>query len=238
MTSPIRIVIADDHPIVRRGIRDLLETEEDLEVVGEATNGKDAVEVVVTTHPDLVLMDLVMPEMDGIEATSYIINQWPEARIVVLTSFATDDMVFPAIKAGAIGYLLKDSEPEDLVQAIYQTHRGEASLHPKIARKLLQEISSGPEKSDNVLNSHGTYPAKPPVDPLTNREVEVLQLLARGKSNQDIAEALVISPGTVRTHVSNILSKLHLASRTQATLYALKQGFTSLDEADIHPDES
>ena len=236
--ADIRVLIADDQALVRKGILALLSTEPEITVVGEGENGREAVAKAEELRPDVILMDLVMPEMDGIEATSYIINQWPEARIVVLTSFATDDMVFPAIKAGAIGYLLKDSEPEDLVQAIYQTHRGEASLHPKIARKLLQEISSGPEKSDHVLNSHGTYPAKPPVDPLTNREVEVLQLLARGKSNQDIAEALVISPGTVRTHVSNILSKLHLASRTQATLYALKQGFTSLDEADIHPDES
>jgi NarL family two-component system response regulator LiaR len=165
-------------------------------------------------------MDLMMPEMDGIEAIKRITTDESTARILVLTSFATDDKVFPAIKAGALGYLLKDSTPEELVQAIRQVHRGESSLHPAIARKVLQELSRPPEPEK-----------KPTSDPLTEREVEVLQLVARGFNNQAIAGQLVISEATVRTHVSNILSKLHLASRTQAALYALQQGLASLDDA-------
>lgn len=215
----IRVYLADDHPIVRRGIRDLLETEPEIEVVGEATNGREAVAGVQGSTPDVILMDLVMPIMDGIEAIRQIKADRPEARILVLTSFATDDKVFPAIKAGALGYLIKDTAPEELVHAILQVYQGQASLHPTIAHKLLSEISE-PE------------PAPPSAEPLTNREVEVLQLIARGRSNQEIAEALVISVATVYTHVSNILSKLHLASRTQAALYALREGYTSLEEGD------
>jgi NarL family two-component system response regulator LiaR len=164
-------------------------------------------------------MDLVMPEVDGIEAIRRITARQPEAHILVLTSFAADDKVFPAIKAGALGYLLKDSSPEDLVQAIHQVYRGESSLHPTIARKLLQELSRPSERP-------------PTPDPLTEREVEVLRLVARGQSNQEIADQLVISEATVRTHVSNILGKLHLASRTQAALYALREGLASLDDVD------
>jgi NarL family two-component system response regulator LiaR len=242
MTEPvnepvIRVLVADDQALVRKGILALLSTESKIVVVGEVDNGREAVAKASELKPDVILMDLKMPEMDGIEASRQIMEKWPQARILVLTSYATDDLVFPAIKAGAFGYLLKDSEPEELVQAILQIHRGEPSLHPKIARKVLQEISGGPNltKQKQIPDLHA---GKPAVDPLTNREVEVLQLLARGMSNQDIAELLVISSGTVRTHVSNILSKLHLASRTQATLYALKEGLTSLDEANIQPDES
>jgi NarL family two-component system response regulator LiaR len=177
--------------------------------------------LVVDDHvqPDVILMDLVMPEMDGIEAIGRITARQLEARILVLTSFAADDKVFPAIKAGALGYLLKDSSPEDLVAAIHQVHQGESSLHPTIARKLLQELSQPPDKP-------------PTLDPLTEREVEVLKLVAQGRSNQEIAEALVISEATARTHVSNILHKLHLASRTQAALYALREGLASLDDED------
>jgi NarL family two-component system response regulator LiaR len=164
-------------------------------------------------------MDLVMPEMDGIEAIRRITAHQPEARILVLTSFAADDKVFPAIKAGALGYLLKDSGPEELVDAIHQVHRGESSLHPAVARKLLQELSHPPKQP-------------PTPEPLTEREVEVLRLVAQGRSNQEIAEELVISEATARTHVSNILRKLHLASRTQAALYALREGLASLDDED------
>jgi NarL family two-component system response regulator LiaR len=167
----------------------------------------------------VILMDLVMPEMDGMEAIQQVMAHQPEARILVLTSFATDDKVFPAIKAGALGYLLKDSSPGELVQAIHQVYRGESSLHPTIARKLLQELSRPSERP-------------PTPEPLTEREVEVLRLVARGQSNREIAGQLVISGATVRTHVSNILGKLHLASRTQAALYALREGLASLDEAD------
>jgi NarL family two-component system response regulator LiaR len=219
MTSSIRVLVADDHAIVRKGIRALLATEPDIEVVGEAENGREAVTEVEKLRPDVILMDLVMPEMDGIEAICRITARQPEARILVLTSFAADDKVFPAIKAGALGYLLKDSSPEELVQAIHQVYRGESSLHPTIARKLLQELSRPSERP-------------PTPEPLTEREVEVLRLVARGQSNQEIADQLVISEATVRTHVSNILSKLQLASRTQAALHALREGLASLDDAD------
>lgn len=219
MTNQIKVLIVDDHLIVRRGIRALLATELDIEVVGEATNGKEAIVQTEALQPDVILMDLVMPEMDGIEAIGHITGHNPLARIVVLTSFATDQKVFPAIKAGALGYLLKDSEPQELVQAIHQVHRGESSLHPTIARKLLQELSRPAQ-----------HPPTP--DPLTERELAVLKLIAHGLSNQEIADQLVISEATVRTHVSKILSKLHLASRTQAALYALREGLASLDDTE------
>ena len=219
MTSSIRVLVADDHAIVRKGIRALLATEPDIEVVGEAENGREAVTEAERLQPDVILMDLVMPEVDGIEAIRRITGRQPEARILVLTSFAADDKVFPAIKAGALGYLLKDSGPEELVQAIHQVYLGESSLHPTIARKLLQELSRPSERP-------------PTPEPLTEREVEVLRLVARGQSNQEIADQLVISEATVRTHVSNILGKLHLASRTQAALYALREGLASLDDAE------
>lgn len=218
MTDPIRVLIVDDHAIVRKGTRALLDTEAGIEVVGEATDGREAVAQAQRLDPDVILMDLVMPGMDGIEAIGAITAEQPEARILVLTSFAADDKVFPAIKAGALGYLLKDAGPEDLVAAIRQVWRGESWLHPTIARKVLQEVSS--PASDQP----------PTAEPLTEREVDVLQLVAQGLSNQQIAQELVITEGTVRTHVSNILGKLHLASRTQAALYALREGLASLDE--------
>jgi len=217
METLIKVVIADDHLIVRKGICALLVTEPDIQVVGEASDGEQAVAQVRALKPDIVLMDLVMPEMDGIEATRQITAQQPGTRVLVLTSFAGDDKVFPAIKAGALGYLLKDSGPEDLVRAIHQVHKGEPSLEPAIARKLLQEISH-PPKSELTI------------DPLTDRGMEVIRLVARGCSNREIADQLVVSELTIRTHVSNILSKLHLASRTQAALYALKEGLASLDD--------
>ena len=220
MTKTIRVLVADDHLVVRQGIQALLATEPDIEVVGEAENGQEAVTEVERLQPDVILMDLVMPEMDGIAAIRQITADQQEARILVLTSFAADDKVFPAIKAGALGYLLKDTGPHELVRAIRQVHRGESSLSPSIARKLLQEISGS---QDRPLAA----------DPLTDREVEVLRVLARGKSNQQIADQLVISEATVRTHVSNILSKLRLASRTQAALYALREGLASLDDSDV-----
>ena len=225
--SAIRVFVADDQAIVRKGIQALLATEADIEVVGEAENGQQAAVRVRELRPDVILMDLEMPEVDGIEAIRRIIADWPEARILVLTSFATDDKVFPAIKSGAMGYLLKDSEPEELVQAIRQVYRGESSLHPKIARKLLQEMAGWPPSS-----GQRDRPAERVVEPLTARELEVLKLVSSGKSNLEIAAQLTISGATVRTHVSNILSKLHLASRTQATLYALREGLASLDDAD------
>jgi two-component system, NarL family, response regulator LiaR len=218
MKAPIRVLIADDHAIVRKGLSVLLATERDIKVVGEAQDGLEAVEKAATLQPDVVLMDLVMPRMDGIEATRRIAETNPEVKVLVLTSFAADDKVFPAVKAGALGYLLKDSGPEDLLEAIHHVHLGEPSLQPDIARKVLQEISR-PGKTT------------PTTDPLTERELEVLRLISKGLSNKEIAAQIFIAEWTVRTHVSNILSKLHLASRTQAALYALRSGLASLDEA-------
>ncbi len=220
MSQKIRVLITDDQAIVRKGIQALLTTEPNIEVAGEAENGKEAIRQVEKLQPDVILMDLQMPEMGGIEAIGHITANKPNARILVLTSFATDDKVFPAIKAGALGYLLKDSSPEELIQAIQQVYRGESSLHPTIARKVLQELSRPPAPEQI-----------PTSEPLTEREVDVLRLVARGMGNQQIANQLVISEATVRTHVSNILSKLHLASRTQAALYALQKGLASLDDA-------
>jgi NarL family two-component system response regulator LiaR len=219
MSEKIRVMIVDDHPVVRRGIQSLLDEEEDIQVVGEAVNGKDALEKVKSLKPDVILMDIVMPEMNGIEAIEKITASHPDARILVMTSFAADDKVFPSIKAGALGYLLKDSDPEDLIRMIRQVYRGELSIHPTIARKVIQELNR---------------PAKEPLtpSPITEREEEILQLLAQGLENKEIAARLVVRDATVRTHVSNILRKLQLANRVQATLYALRTGLTSLkDEA-------
>jgi NarL family two-component system response regulator LiaR len=217
MTSPIRVLIADDHAILRKGIRVLLGTEPDIEVVGEAGDGLETIALARELTPDVILMDLLMPQMDGIEATRQITAELPGVRVLVLTSFAADDKVFPAIKAGALGYILKDSGPAELVQAIHQVHLGQPSLEPSIALKVLQEVTRPPQR-------------QPTPDPLTGREMEVLRQLAQGKSNREIADQLVITELTVRTHVSNILGKLHLASRTQAALYALKEGLASLDD--------
>ncbi len=215
--KPIRVLVVDDHAIVRRGIRALLETEADIEVVGEVEDGRQAVAEAVRLRPDVILMDLMMPGMDGIEATQRITARQPETRVLVLTSFAGDDKVFPAIKAGALGYLLKDSSPDELVSAIGKVYRGESSLHPKIAEKVLQELTP--------LSEQGVAP-----DPLTERDMDVLQLVARGQSNGEIASALAVSESTVRAHVHDILSKLHLVSRTEAVLYALREGLASVDD--------
>lgn len=205
----IRVLVVDDHAIVRSGIRAVLEITPDIELVGEATNGADAIQQDRTLQPDLILMDLVMPDVDGVEAIRRIKAQRPGARILVLTTFAGEDMVLSAIKAGASGYQLKDTSPQALVEAIREVYRGEASLHPAIAQTLLQEISAPPKQP-------------PTTQPLTPREVEVLQWLAQGEENRDIARRLCISEATVRTHLSNIMAKLHLASRTQAALFAVR----------------
>ncbi len=217
MGNPIRVLIADDHAIVRKGLIALLATEPGIEVVGEAQDGRQAITQAESLQPDVILMDLVMPEVDGIAAIQHITAHESNVRILVLTSFASDDKVFRAIKAGALGYLLKDSGPDELVSAIEQVHHGEASLHPVVARKLLQELSQPSWQTSGRT-------------PLTEREVDVLRLLAQGQSNRQIAIDLMIKEATVRTHVSNILSKLHLDSRTQAALYALREGLASLDD--------
>ena len=213
--TSIRLLIVDDQAIVRKGICALLAEVEDIDVVGEASDGEEAVALASTLRPDVVLMDLVMPGMGGIEATRRIAGE-QGPHVLVLTSFSGDDEVFPAIKAGAIGYLLKDSEPADLLRAIRHVHCGEVSLHPVIARRVLQEMR---EPDQHV----------PTPDPLTSRELEVLGLVAQGLSNRQVAERLSVTEATVRSHVSNVLSKLHLANRVQATLYALHEGLASLD---------
>lgn len=216
----IRVLVTDDQAIVRRGIKALLATEPGIEVVAEAASGEDAVTMIERLRPDIALMDLMMPGIGGVEAIRRIAELNLGTAIIVLTSFATDEDVFPAIKAGALGYLLKDSEPEELVRAIRQVHNGDPSLHPTIARRVLLQ-----------LNQPAAAPEPRTVDPLTHRELDVLKLVAGGLSNRDIAEQLVVSETTVRTHVSSILSKLHLASRTQAALYALREGYAAVDAA-------
>lgn len=213
----IRVLIVDDHALVRKGIRALLSETPGFEVVGEAGNGQDAVLRAQESRPDVILMDLLMPVLDGIEATRQITSRQPQTRVLVLTSFAADSNVFPAIKAGALGYLLKDSAPEELVRAIRQVYRGEPSLDPAIARKLMQEIARPVERT-------------PAPEALTAREMEVLGLIAQGLSNQEIADRILVSEPTVRTHVSRILAKLHLASRTQAALYAVREGLADPDK--------
>ena len=212
----MKTFIADDHAVVREGLRALIDVEPGMELVGEAADGIEAVQKARSLQPDVILLDLVMPRMGGIEAIGEIKRENPGARILVVTSFAEDEKVFPAIKAGALGYLLKDSSPQELVHAIRDVHQGEPSMHPTIARKLVREL----QRSSDL---------PPTEEPLTEREAEVLGLVARGLSNQEIGERLFISERTVRTHVSNILSKLHLANRTQATLYALREGLARLD---------
>ncbi len=221
---PIRVLLVDDHAVVRKGLRALFEREPDVEVVGEAEDGEHAVMLADRLRPDVVVMDLEMPGIGGIEATGQITAAHPEIRIVVLTSHAAEEDVFPALKAGALGYLLKHSAPEDVLHAIEQAHRGETVLHPAIARMVLQELNRPPAPRQ-VLTS----------DPLSAREIEVLRLLARGMSNQEIADSLVVGEATVRSHVSAILRKLQLASRTQAALYALREGLASLGDADLPP---
>ena len=205
------VLIVDDHDVVRQGLRAFLELQKDIEVVGEAINGREAVEQAGQLLPDVVLMDLMMPEMDGIEATRRIRASSPRTQVIVLTSFAEDDRVFPSIKAGAVGYLLKDIRSDDLAEAIRSATRGEVILHPEIAKKLMEEFSSSERQ-------------KPSPEGLTDRELAVLSCIARGLANKEISNELMISEKTVKTHVSNILSKLHLADRTQAAIYALKAG--------------
>ncbi|MBN1316609.1 MAG: response regulator transcription factor [Anaerolineales bacterium] len=207
----IRILVADDHRVVREGLRALIDTEPGMEVIGEAVDGVQVVLKERELEPDVILLDLVMPGQDGIEAIRQITRQNPSARILVITSFAEDEKVFPAIKAGALGYLLKDFTPNELLEAIRDVHRGKPSLHATIALKLMRELSPAQESPPTELE-------------LTARELEVLKLVAQGLTNKQIADAMAISERTVNSHTGSILSKLHLANRTQAALYAMREG--------------
>jgi NarL family two-component system response regulator LiaR len=212
MGAPIRVLIADDHAIVRVGLRALIATEPGMELVGEAVDGTDAVRKARSLRPDVIVLDLVMPRKDGIQAAAEITQETPGTRILVLTSFADEDKLAPAFRAGAVGYLLKDSAPQDLLQAIRDVAQGASTLHPQIAHKLIRALSR---------------PAA--TVPLTDREQEVACLVALGRSNKEIARALVLSEPTVRTHVSHILRKLKLSNRTEVALYALREGLARPD---------
>ena len=208
----IKVLLVDDHAVVRQGLRMFLSLDPDLQIMGEATNGLEAIEMSKQLKPDIILMDLLMPVMDGLTAIQRIKKAQPEVEIIALTSVIEDDRVFSAIHAGAMGYLLKDTQANELVQRIKGAHRGEVQLAPEAAKRLIREVRS-PESPEK----------------LTDRETEVLKLIARGMSNKDIATRLVVSEKTVKTHVSNLLTKLNLPSRTQAALYALKEGLATLD---------
>ena len=214
MGDKIGVLIVDDHAVVRRGLRSFLELQEDVEIVGEAVDGEEAIAHVERLLPDIVLMDLVMPEMDGIEAIRQIRKLSPSTKVIALTSFVDDEKVFGSVKAGASGYLLKDVQPHELGEAIRTVYRGEALLHPTVASKLMQEFAQPDHPGTAEL--------------LTPREMEVLRLIAQAKSNREIAEELVLAEKTVKTHVSNILQKLHLADRTQAAVYAIREGMVDI----------
>jgi NarL family two-component system response regulator LiaR len=214
MTAPIRVLIVDDHTVVRDGLQALISAEMGMQVVGAAADGIEAVRLARELNPDVVLLDLVMPRMDGVQTTLAIKRDNPEARILVLTSFAEDHQVFSAIKAGAMGYLMKDTSSEELIQAIRDTYHHRPSMQPKIARKLMEDIQSQDGRESDTA--------------LTEREIEILQLVALGKTNQEIADDLVLSERTVRTHITNILAKLGLSNRTQAALYALREGIAHI----------
>lgn len=214
-TEIITVLIADDHPVVRNGLQMLLDGQPDMDVIDTVEDGEQAVAAAAESLPDVVLMDVNMPGVDGIEATKRIRALSPHTQVVVLTSHHQDALVFPAVKAGALSYLLKSASPDEVIEAVRAAARGEARLHPRIARRLMEEISG----------------ARPAPDSLTARELEVLRLVAQGLDNRAIAEELVVSEKTVKTHISNILSKLHLVDRTQAAIYALRQGLAPLDDA-------
>lgn len=219
MTESINVLIVDDHKLVRQGVRAFLETQPDITVIGEAESGAEAVEMATEHAPDVVLMDLVMPGMDGVETTRQVKQVSPRTQIIVLTSYHQDEFIFPAIRAGALSYLLKDAEPEELANAVHKAAKGEAVLHPRVAARVVQELHGA--RHDVVPN---------PFTELSDRELEVLRLIADGMSNAEIAEQLVISEKTVKSHVSNILSKLHLGDRTQAAVYAWREGVVRRNE--------
>jgi two-component system, NarL family, response regulator LiaR len=215
LADRIRVLIADDHAVVRQGLRTFLEVQDDIEVVGEAGDGLEALSMVEAFSPDVVVMDLLMPRLSGIEATQRIGELRPATKFIVLTSFLDDDKIFAAVRAGAAGYLLKDVRPQELGEAIRTVSRGEALLHPAVAAKLMQEFA------------HEDRPSA--AQTLTEREMEVLRLIAKGRANKEIALELGVAEKTAKTHVSNILQKLNLADRTQAALYAVREKLVELD---------
>ena len=217
MANPISVLLVDDHQVVRQGVRFYLESQPEFIVVGEAESGAVAVKLAEDLIPDVVLMDLVMPVMDGVEATRQVKNISPRTQIVVLTSYHDDEYIFPALQAGAISYILKDVKMDELAEAIVRAARSEVTLHPRVAARIIQELHGA---TSDELN---------PFKELTNREMDVLKLIADGSNNKKIAEQLVITEHTVKGHVSNILSKLHLADRTQAAVYAWKKGVVHRD---------
>jgi two-component system, NarL family, response regulator LiaR len=211
--AAIRVLVADDHAVVRQGLRTFLELQDDIEVVADASDGRQALDAVAEHDPDVVLMDLVLPVVDGVEAIRQIVAQRPATRVIALTSFLDDDKLFPAVRAGAAGYLLKDVEPQELVRAIRTVHAGEALLHPAVAARLMEEVAERDDASQ----------------PLTRREREVVELIARGLSNKRIAAELGISEKTVKAHVSNILGKLGLSDRTQVAMHAVREGWVEVE---------
>lgn len=212
MTHSITVLLVDDHEVVRQGVRAYLGALPEFEVIGDAGSGAEAVHLAAEFVPDVVLMDLVMPGMDGVDATRRVKDVSPRSQIVVLTSYHQDEHIFPALRAGAISYILKDVTMEELAEAIRRAARGEATLHPRVATRVILEVHGGRDLEVN------------PFTELTEKEMEVLKLIANGLTNAKIADQLVISPNTVKGHVSNILSKLHLADRTEAAVYAWKEG--------------
>jgi NarL family two-component system response regulator LiaR len=212
MTDQITLLIVDDHAVVRQGIRGFFEGQAAFQVVGEAENGEAAVQLAESLIPDVLLMDLIMPDMDGVETTRRVKVVSPRTQVVVLTSYHEDEHIFPALQAGALSYILKDVRMEELAEAVKKAARGEPTLHPRVAARVIQELHGGQRNESN------------PITELTKRELEILKLIANGMSNYEIAAELVISEYTVKGHVSNILSKLHLADRTQAAVYAWRKG--------------
>ncbi|MGB7096671.1 MAG: response regulator transcription factor [Anaerolineales bacterium] len=218
MNGLITILLVDDHQVVRQGVRAFLDTQADFSVIAEAESGDEALRLADQHVPDVILMDLVLPgDVDGVEATRQVKRRSPRTQVVVLTSYHEDEYIFPAIRAGALSYVLKDIGPKELADVIRKAARGEAVLHPRVAARLIQEIQGRRDLSTN------------PFTELSDREMEVLRLIAAGSSNAEIAEQLVISEKTVKGHVSNILSKLHLADRTQAAVYAWREGIVRRD---------
>jgi two-component system, NarL family, response regulator LiaR len=212
MVPMIRVIFVDDHEMVRIGVSSYLSAQPDIEVVGEADDGKKGVELALELRPDIILMDLVMKEMDGIEATRLIIEQWPEAKVIIVTSFLDDEKVYPALEAGATSYMLKTSKAGEIANAVRATYHGQSVLEPEVTGKMMVKMRQ--------KNTHL------PHEDLTSREIEILLLMAEGKTNQDIADELYIALKTVKTHVSNILSKLNVQDRTQAVIYAFKHSLT------------